>query len=112
MARGSLQLGTNEKPLARSVPARRPRPDGIYDLPRPGSHAGGNDDGGPTRIINNSGHGAQVDGSGAGIYLHKCFFSQSGQAATGTVYDINWSGTATGHVLNAVDSSQIRNGSM
>lgn len=59
------------------------------------------------RIINNQGHGAQIDGTGAGIYLHKCFFSQSGQAASGTVYDINWSGTATGHVLNCRFSSPI-----
>src|SRR6185437_7458455 len=40
MARVSIQWGTNEKTLARSVPARRPRPDGRYDLSRPGSHAG------------------------------------------------------------------------
>lgn len=59
------------------------------------------------RIINNSGHGAQVDGTGAGIYFHKCFFSQSGQGATGTNYDINWSGTATGHILNCRFSSPI-----
>lgn len=59
------------------------------------------------RIINNSGHGAQVDGTGAGIYFHKCFFSQSGQGATGTNYDINWSGTTTGHILNCRFSSPI-----
>lgn len=59
------------------------------------------------RIINNSGHGAQVDGTGAGIYFHKCFFSQSGQGATGTNYDINWSGAATGHILNCRFSSPV-----
>lgn len=59
------------------------------------------------RIINNSGHGAQIDGTGAGIYFHKCFFSQSGQGATGTNYDINWSGAATGHILNCRFSSPI-----
>jgi hypothetical protein len=59
------------------------------------------------RIINNSGHGAQVDGSGVGIYFHKVFFSQSGQGAAGTNYDINWSGTATGHVLNCRFSSPV-----
>jgi hypothetical protein len=59
------------------------------------------------RIINNTGHGAQVDGTGAGIYFHKCFFSQSGQGATGTNYDINWSGTTTGHILNCRFSSPI-----
>ncbi|MFD4547275.1 glycosyl hydrolase family 28-related protein [Streptomyces sp. NPDC058466] len=59
------------------------------------------------RIINNTGHGAQVDGTGAGIYFHKVFFSQSGQGATGTNYDINWSGTTTGHILNCRFSSPI-----
>ncbi|MEV7975430.1 glycosyl hydrolase family 28-related protein [Streptomyces sp. NPDC086519] len=59
------------------------------------------------RIINNSGHGAQVDGTGVGIYFHKIFFSQSGQGATGTNYDVNWSGTATGHILNCRFSSPV-----
>jgi len=59
------------------------------------------------RIINNTGHGAQVDGTGTGIYFHKCFFSQSGQGATGTNYDINWSGAATGHILNCRFTSPI-----
>jgi hypothetical protein len=59
------------------------------------------------RIINNSGHGAQVDGTGVGIYFHKVFFSQSGQGAAGTNYDVNWSGTATGHILNCRFSSPI-----
>jgi len=59
------------------------------------------------RIINNTGHGAQVDGSGVGIYFHKVFFSQSGQGATGTNYDVNWSGTATGHIINCRFSSPI-----
>jgi hypothetical protein len=59
------------------------------------------------RIINNQTHGAQVDGTSTGIYFHKCFFSQSGQAATGTNYDINWSGSATGHILNCRFSSPL-----
>jgi hypothetical protein len=59
------------------------------------------------RIINNQGHGAQVDGTGAGIYFNKAFFSQSGQGATGTNYDINWSGTATGYIHNCRFSSPI-----
>ncbi|MFI0967050.1 glycosyl hydrolase family 28-related protein [Streptomyces sp. NPDC021080] len=59
------------------------------------------------RVINNQGHGAQVDGTGLGINFHKCFFSQSGQAATGTNYDINWSGAATGQIIHCRFSSPI-----
>lgn len=59
------------------------------------------------RIINNTGHGAQVDGTGVGIYFNKVFFSQSGQGASGTNYDINWSGTASGNILNCRFTSPI-----
>ena len=59
------------------------------------------------RVINNSGHGATVDGTGSGIHLNDVFFSQSGQGATGTNYDLNWSGTATGIVNNCYFASPI-----
>lgn len=59
------------------------------------------------RVINNQGHGVQVDGTGNAIYLNELFFSQSGQSASGTNYDINWSGAATGHILNCRFASPI-----
>lgn len=50
------------------------------------------------RIINNQTHGVSVTGTGFGINIDRCLFSLNGQAATGTIYDINWSGAATGWV--------------
>lgn len=50
------------------------------------------------RIINNQTHGVSVTGTGFGINIDRCLFSLQGQAATGTNYDINWSGAATGFV--------------
>lgn len=52
------------------------------------------------RFINNQTHGLTISGTGAPINLFNVFFSTSGQVATGTNYDINWSGTATGYVTN------------
>lgn len=48
------------------------------------------------RIINNQTHGVSVTGTGTAINIDRCFFSLNGQAATGTNYDVNWSGTSTG----------------
>jgi hypothetical protein len=59
------------------------------------------------RIINNQSHGAQIDSSGLGIHLNNLFFSQSGQAATGTNYDINWSGSADGFISDCRFSSPV-----
>jgi hypothetical protein len=50
------------------------------------------------RIINNQTHGVSVTGTGTAINLDRLFFSLNGQAATGTIYDLNWSGTSTGFV--------------
>jgi len=59
------------------------------------------------RIINNQTHGVSVTGTGAGINLDRLFFSLNGQAATGTIYDLNWSGTSTGFVTFCRFSSPI-----
>lgn len=53
---------------------------------------------GTVRIINNQTHGVSVTGTGSAINIDRCFFSLNGQVASGTNYDINWSGTATGWV--------------
>lgn len=49
-----------------------------------------------SRIINNFTHGVQIAGTNTTIYLDQLFFSLNGQGATGTNYDINWSGSAVG----------------
>jgi hypothetical protein len=60
-----------------------------------------------SRIINNQTHGVEVTGTSTTLYLDQLFFSSSGQAATGTNYDINWSGTAVGFVTNCRFASAI-----
>jgi len=50
------------------------------------------------RILNNNTHGVSVTSTGFGIHLNQCLFSLNGAGATGTNYDINWSGTATGYI--------------
>lgn len=50
------------------------------------------------RIINNNTHGVTVSSTGFGIYINQCLFSLNGAGATGTNYEINWSGTATGYI--------------
>lgn len=59
------------------------------------------------RFINNQTHGVTVSSTGPAIYFEGCFFSQSGQGATGTNYDLNWSGTTTGFVTNCRFASPI-----
>jgi hypothetical protein len=59
------------------------------------------------RFINNSSHAIQVDGTGKQINLRDLCISQSGTAATGTNYDLNWSGTATGTVTGCSFGSPI-----
>lgn len=60
-----------------------------------------------SRIINNQTHGVEVTGTSTTLYLDQLFFSSSGQAATGTNYDINWSGSAVGFVTNCRFASAI-----
>lgn len=52
------------------------------------------------RFINNQTHGITVGGTGVGVYLNQLFFSNDGLGATGSNYDINWSGTSTGFVTD------------
>lgn len=62
---------------------------------------------GTSRFINNATHGVQVDGTGSPVYLDNLFFSSSGSGASGSNYDINWSGTTTGFVQNCYFASPI-----
>jgi hypothetical protein len=50
------------------------------------------------RFINNQTHGALVASNATNISFSRCFFYGSGSAATGTNYDINWTGTADGFI--------------
>lgn len=59
------------------------------------------------RILNNQTHGATVSTTGPAIYFDGCFFSLNGQGATGSNYDLNWSGTTTGFVTNCRFASPI-----
>ncbi len=53
------------------------------------------------------GSNAVVSGSGAGIDFNGCYFTTGGQRATGTTYDLDWSGSATGSVSNCRFGSPI-----
>ena len=59
------------------------------------------------RFINNQTHGAVISTTGPAIYLDSVFFSGNGAGATGTNYDLNWSGTTTGFVTNCRFASNI-----
>lgn len=50
------------------------------------------------RILNNQTHNVSVTSTGFSIYIDQCLLSLGGQGATGTNYDINWSGTADGFI--------------
>jgi len=60
----------------------------------------------------NTGDGVQVSGSGV-IYFEDCEFGTSpqhnGSGASGSNYDLNWSGTSTGKVTNCNFGSPIEN---
>lgn len=60
-----------------------------------------------TRVINNQTHGIQIGGTGASIFIMDCFFNTNGAGASGTNYDLNWSGTSTGKVIGAGLNSNI-----
>ena len=62
---------------------------------------------GSVRFINNQTHGATVSSTGPAIYFDSVFFSGNGAGATGTNYDLNWSGTTTGFVTNCRFASPI-----
>lgn len=59
------------------------------------------------RVINNGGHGVSVESNQAGVNLFGLNFSTSGNGASGTNYDLNWSGSATGIVDQCRFSSPI-----
>lgn len=52
------------------------------------------------RILNNQTHNVSVTSTGYGVYLDECLISQGGAGATGTNYDINWTGSAEGFITD------------
>jgi len=59
------------------------------------------------RIISNQTHGVSITGTGVAINIERSFFSLNGNGATGTNYDVNWSGTATGWITSTRFASPI-----
>lgn len=60
-----------------------------------------------TRIINNQTHGIQVNGTGKPIHVYNCLFNLNGAGASGTNYDLDWSGTSQGKVIACWFGSNI-----
>ena len=62
------------------------------------------------RFYNNYADGTDITGTGTDLRFTGCTFRQNGQAAAGTIYDLGWSGTATGSVAGCDFASPIVGG--
>jgi hypothetical protein len=60
-----------------------------------------------SRLINNQTHGITVASTGKPVHIYDCLFNLNGAGASGTNYDINWSGTAQGKILGCWLGSNI-----
>lgn len=58
-------------------------------------------------VVNNKTHGLSVEGTGNPILVENPYFVSNGAGLTGTNYDINWSGTSIGNVVNPRFESAI-----
>jgi hypothetical protein len=52
-------------------------------------------------IINNKTHGLSIESSGNPVYCHDLYFNANGAGASGTNYDVNWSGSSIGFLIDA-----------
>jgi hypothetical protein len=59
------------------------------------------------QFVGNKTHGAQIASTGVGVDLAEVMFFGNGTGASGTNYDLNWSGTATGKVTSAKFNTAI-----
>lgn len=59
------------------------------------------------RVLNNQTHNISVTSTGFGIYLDECLISQGGAGATGTNYDVNWTGSAEGFITDCRFGSSV-----
>jgi hypothetical protein len=51
-------------------------------------------------VVNNATHGISIEGTGNPIELLDLYFTSNGNGASGTNYDINWSGASIGNIVN------------
>jgi hypothetical protein len=59
------------------------------------------------RCLNNQKNGFSIEGTGVAIHLRDVFTVSNGASASGSNYDINWSGTSTGYVTDSRLASAI-----
>ena len=59
------------------------------------------------RVINNNTHGIVVSTGASAIYIDQCLFSLNGAGATGTNYEINWTGAGEGFITDCRFASPI-----
>jgi hypothetical protein len=58
-------------------------------------------------VVNNKTHGISVEGTGNPVNIRGCYFTANGSGASGTNYDINWSGASIGFVIDPRFESAI-----
>lgn len=51
-------------------------------------------------LVNNKTHGVSIEGTGNPILLSNPYFVANGAGASGTNYDINWTGASIGNIVN------------
>lgn len=51
-------------------------------------------------VVNNATHGVSIEGTGNPIELFDLYFIANGAGASGTNYDINWTGASIGNITN------------
>lgn len=59
------------------------------------------------RVVSNRTHGISIENTASPVYLNQVVFALNGQGASGSNYDLNWSGSAVGGVASGHFSSPI-----
>lgn len=59
------------------------------------------------RVVSNRTHGISIENTASPVYLGQVVFALNGQGASGSNYDLNWSGSAVGAVAQGHFSSPI-----
>lgn len=59
------------------------------------------------RVVSNRTHGISIENTASPVYLNQATFALNGQGASGSNYDLNWSGSAVGGVAGCHFSSPI-----
>ena len=58
-------------------------------------------------VVNNKTHGLSVESTGNPVYTGRLYFNANGSGASGTNYDVNWTGTAIGFLIDPRFESSI-----